>query len=38
MMKEMLDIMRRSPHSLLEDLIGVSAIFTMVIVALHMPL
>ncbi|MBV1863318.1 MAG: hypothetical protein KUG74_02690 [Rhodobacteraceae bacterium] len=38
MMKEMLKIVRHSPHSVLEDVIGVSAIFTMVVVGLHLPL
>ena len=38
MMKEMLKIVRQSPHSVLEDLIGISAIFTMVIVGLHLPM
>ena len=38
MMKDMLNIIRKSPHSVLEDLIGVSAIFTMVVVGLHMPM
>jgi len=37
MMKEMFKIIRQSPHSVLEDLLGVSAIFAMVMVGLHMP-
>lgn len=37
MMKEMLQIIRKSPHSVLEDLLGVSAIFTMLVVGLYLP-
>lgn len=38
MMKEAVKILRQSPQSVIEDMIGVSAIFTMVFVALHLPL
>ncbi len=37
MMKEAVNILRQSPQSVIEDMIGVSAIFAMVFVALHLP-
>ncbi len=36
MMKEVVSILRQSPQSVIEDMIGVSAIFTMVYAALHL--
>ena len=38
MMKEMLEIATRSPATILEDVIGVSALFIMVFVTLQFPL
>lgn len=38
MMKEMLRIVTQSPQSVLEDVLGVSAIFAIVVVGLHLPL
>ncbi len=37
MMKDMLKIVARSPQSVLEDVVGLSAVVTMVVVALHFP-
>ena len=37
MLKEIFRIVTQSPHSVMEDVIGVSAIFTMVLVGLHLP-
>ncbi len=37
MMNDLLKIIYRSPQSVLEDVLGVSAVFTIVVVGLHFP-
>jgi len=37
MMKDVVNILRQSPQFVIEDILGVIAIFTMVFVALHFP-